>query len=107
MRRRVPPLFLATLAAFSLITVAAPVAQASIHFAQDEDTTEKGSGQSDEGAETGPNEGETAKGESTEEEGPPWTYQMARIGVVLLLLIAAQIGFMYYKMIVVRQRGGA
>ena len=127
MRRRVTGWFLALLTALSLVALAAPVAHASLNLAQDEGTqteeegvigeedesqgsedTEGGeSGQSDEEAETGADEGETAGGESAEEEGPPWTYQMARIGIVLMLLVMGLIGFLYYKMIVLRQRGEA
>lgn len=125
MRARVTVLILSLVAVSAAIPMAAPV-QASVVLAQEdttnenegvvgeedesqgtEDTGEEGSGQNDEEAETGADEGETAEGASTEEEGPPWTYQMARIGIVLLVLIAALIGWWYYKMIVVRQRGEA
>ena len=60
-----------------------------------------GKGQSDSKAETGAsNSSETA-----EEEGPPWTYQMARIGIGLLVLMALGLGLLYYRMVVSRQRG--
>ena len=125
MRARVTAfLLVTTLATFFLIALV-PAAYASMNLAQEDTTTEDegvigeedesegsedtsgGSGQDDEEAETGADEGSTAEGESTEEEGPPWTYQMARIGMVLLVLIGALIGWWYYKMIVVRQRGEA
>jgi hypothetical protein len=41
------------------------------------------------------------------ETGPPWTYQMARITLVLLVLLAVAIGLLYYRLVVRRRRGGA
>ena len=135
MRRRVAVWSLSALAVLSLISFAGPLAHASapathgsFTFAQDEDTTtteDEGvigeedesqgtedtegseSGQSDEEAETGAKKGKTAEGEAPEEEGPPWTYQMARIGIVLMLLVFGAIAMLYYKMVVLRQRGEA
>ncbi|HET7481665.1 MAG TPA: hypothetical protein VFK89_02265 [Actinomycetota bacterium] len=60
-----------------------------------------GKGQSDPEAETG---GSNSK-ETTEEEGPPWTYQMARIGIALLIFMFLGLGLLYYRMIAKRQRG--
>lgn len=130
MRRRVTALFLVAIATFFTLITLVPVAhasQASIEHdmqAAAEEALERILAQADEGdetsgegsdadtegaggteAETGADEGETAEG--TTEEGPPWTYQMARLGILLLVGIGAMIGFMYYKMIVVRQRGEA
>jgi hypothetical protein len=48
--------------------------------------------------------GQTEEGESTQSE-VPWTFQMARLSVVLLLALAAGIGLLYYRLIVKRQRG--
>ena len=62
-------------------------------------------GQSDADAETG--SGEDATGEAEVETGPPWTYQMARIILVLLLVLALSIGWMYWKLIASRQKGAA
>jgi hypothetical protein len=112
MRVRLSALLLAALAASATLVVTALPAQASLYLAQDEaeegegGNEGEGTGQSDPEAETGADEGETAEGESTEEEGPPWTYQMARIGIVLMLLVGGLIGLMYYRMIVQRQKGG-
>ncbi len=56
-------------------------------------------------------EGEdSSTGTSTEqttgtEAGPLWTYQMARITVVLTLGLGLAIGLMYYRLIVKRRRG--
>jgi cobalamin biosynthesis Mg chelatase CobN len=122
MRARLLALMVAALAGSALFLMTTS-AHASVNLAQTEDeegvVTEEdessqgeggnegeGTGQSDPEAETGADEGETAEGESTEEEGPPWTYQMARIGIVLMLLVGGLIGLMYYRMIVQRQKGG-
>ena len=125
MRRRAARSFLAVMAVTGLLVVLSPPAHAQVELAQppgtneddegvvtEEDetqqsdgTNEEGEGQSDTEAETGADEGETAEG--TAEEGPPWTYQMARLGLILLVLVAGLIGLMYRKMIVLRQRGHA
>lgn len=92
----------------------ASIAQArTVTFAQvgEEDESEQGEGgnvgegegQSDADAETGAGEGEQEGGES-EEEGPPWTYQMARIGIGLMVLVGLMMGLLYYRMIASRQR---
>ena len=64
----------------------------------------EGEGQSDADAETGAGSGEQEGGESAEEEGPPWTYQMARIGIALMVLVGLLMGLLYYRMIASRQR---
>jgi cobalamin biosynthesis Mg chelatase CobN len=61
-----------------------------------------GEGQSDADAETGA--GADEQEAATEEEGPPWTYQMARIGIVLMLIVGLLMGALYYRMIASRQR---
>lgn len=65
---------------------------------------EEGEGASGADAETGAGADEQGSGSSTEEEGPPWTYQMARIGIVLMVLIGIALGALYYRMIASRQR---
>ena len=60
---------------------------------EDESQTEEGAGGGEEPAET--------------ETGPPWTYQMARIALVLLLFLGLGVGLMYWRLIVSRQRGTA
>jgi hypothetical protein len=44
-------------------------------------------------------------GGAVEETGPPWTYQMAKLSVVLLVLLGGAIFFLYYKLVVQRRRG--
>jgi hypothetical protein len=64
--------------------------------------TQEDEGASEEAAETG------AGGESegaTEETGPPWTYQMARMSAVILLLVGLITVIQYYRMVVQRSRG--
>ena len=62
----------------------------------------EGEGQSDADAETGA--GADEQEAAVEEEGPPWTYQMARIGIVLMLIVGLLMGVLYYRMIASRQR---
>ena len=90
-------------------------AQAGLHLAQEDGTENEnagggeeadGAGQSGADAETGADE-EAAEGEATEEEGPPWTYQMARISIALILILVAGVGLLYYKHIASRQKGAA
>ena len=59
-----------------------------------------GEGQSDPEAETDPGAGEEAE----EETGPPWTYQMARMSVGLVILLLAGTGLLYYRLVGSRQR---
>lgn len=61
-----------------------------------------GEGQSDAEAETGAEEGNTAEAEV--EAGPPWTYQMARIILVLSILLGLAIARWYWKLVGSRQR---
>jgi hypothetical protein len=42
---------------------------------------------------------------ATPSPGPPWTYQMARISIVLLILILGAVALLYYRLVVARQRG--
>ena len=81
----------------------------TVTLAQDTETeqgeagnTSEGEGQSDADAETGAGEGEQEG--AAEEEGPPWTYQMARIGIALLVIVAILMGLLYYRMIASRSR---
>jgi hypothetical protein len=39
------------------------------------------------------------------ETGPPWTYQMARITLVLVGLLGLGLGLLYYRLVVRRRRG--
>jgi hypothetical protein len=64
----------------------------------------EGEGQGDPEAETDPGAGEEAV---AEEEGPPWTYQMARMSIGLVVLLLAGTAFLYYRMIGARQRNSA
>ena len=59
-------------------------------------------GQSDAEEETGTEEGESAGGGT--ETGPPWTYQMARIILVLSVLLGLAIMRWYWKLVGSRQR---
>jgi hypothetical protein len=39
------------------------------------------------------------------ETGPPWTYQMARITLVLVGFLGLGLGLLYYRLVVRRRRG--
>ncbi|MGH2757388.1 MAG: hypothetical protein ACRDI3_06330 [Actinomycetota bacterium] len=72
---------------------------------QTEEGSEEGEGQDEPEAETGAGEGSSE--EAATETGPPWTYQMARILLVLLVFLGLGIGLLYWRLIVSRQRGAA
>ena len=115
MRARSTVLLVLALVLTSLFVVSSPVAHAadSILLAQETedsessdegDTTDADEGSGSAEAESGANEGQTEAAE--EETGPPWTYQMARMILVMLLLMAAAIGLLYWRLVVQRQRRG-
>ena len=94
-----------------LLIVPSVQALAPVAWAQDEaDTGTEGSGGSSEG-EDGASDPEAETGAEggavEEEEGPPWTYQMARITLVLLLLLFLAMGLLYWRLLASRQRAGA
>lgn len=71
----------------------------------DEGDDQESGGQDEPEAETGSGADETE--EAVEETGPPWTYQMARIALASLALLALAIAGAYYRFVVVRHRGAA
>jgi hypothetical protein len=118
-RSRITIVAALTLLAVGLLTTTTAVAAPGRVFAQDvgegeegaqpgEDQEssggedEGGSGQNDPESQTDPEEG----GEEGEAEtGPPWTYQMAWMGLLLAVVAMAFIGFLYYRLVVRRARG--
>jgi hypothetical protein len=66
--------------------------------------SEDGEGQGDAESQTDPEAG-GEEGES--ETGPPWTYQMAWMGMALGFVVIGLIGFMYWRLVVRRSRGVA
>jgi uncharacterized protein HemX len=54
-------------------------------------------------AETGADKGQTEP--AADETGPPWTYQMARLGILLIVAMVLGVGLAYYRFVVRRQRG--
>jgi hypothetical protein len=50
-------------------------------------------------------EGDEGGGQT--ETGPPWTYQMARITLVLVAFLGLGLGLLYYRLVVRRRRGDA
>ncbi|MDQ4143910.1 MAG: hypothetical protein M3198_09250 [Actinomycetota bacterium] len=65
----------------------------------------EGEGQSDPDAESGASQEETEGSTSPEVTGPPWTYQMARITIVLLVLLMLGLGYLYYRLVASRRKG--
>jgi hypothetical protein len=104
MRARIAILLLAVLAVpvSTRVAVAEDAGLISSVMAQEEEAETETGGQDTE-AETGAGQGETESAPA--EPGPPWTFQMARIGGVLVLLLLAGIGWWYYRLIFRRQRG--
>jgi hypothetical protein len=75
---------------------------------QSEDSSSSSDTQKDEGqggadAETGADK--KAQEPAEEEEGPPWTYQMAKITLAMLALVFLGMGLAYWRLIGSRQRG--
>jgi hypothetical protein len=67
----------------------------------------QGGGAEDEDVEQRPGRpSESPSPSPTEEEaGPPWTYQMARISLLLVALLLLAMGAVYYRLVIKRQRG--
>jgi hypothetical protein len=42
---------------------------------------------------------------SAQAAGPPWTYQMAKIVIFLLVLMALAMSGLYYRLVIKRRRG--
>ena len=68
-----------------------------------ESSNKNGQGQGSAGAESGA-AGDTEGGSSTQSD-VPWTFQMARLSIVLLVLLLGAIGLFYYRLVIKRQRG--
>lgn len=68
-----------------------------------ESEEEGGAGQEDPETQTDPGEGEEAESET----GPPWTYQMARVGLLMAFLVLAGLGLLYWRLVLRRARGSA
>jgi len=97
----------------SMVTLGSPAwSSTDPTFAQETDSDNEGSGQSEdseEGTSQGSNEdegGESSEEGGTAEVGPPWTYQMARIALVLLALTLLGVAFAYYRFVAIRRREG-
>ncbi|HYI45585.1 MAG TPA: hypothetical protein VE174_09055 [Actinomycetota bacterium] len=114
MRARLLQLFLLIAVLGAVMVPASAVVAAPrvpIVLAQEEETdTEEGEaddsggeGQDDPAAETGADEEAPVE----EETGPPWTYQMARMSIGLILLLAIGMALLYRRLIGGRQKTGA
>jgi len=76
-------------------------------YAQQTTVAQGGGGGEDEDVEQRPGQpSESPSPSPTEEEaGPPWTYQMARISLLLVALLLLAMGAVYYRLVIKRQRG--
>ncbi|CAN5585488.1 hypothetical protein BH20ACT23_BH20ACT23_21040 [soil metagenome] len=73
-------------------------------LAQEDDSEDESGGTEQEGG--GEEEEGSEGGDAVEETGPPWTYQMARIALVLLALTILGVAFAYYRFVATRRREG-
>lgn len=73
------------------------------NLAPGEQTNEQGDEEGTAG-ETGAGAGETEAGAT--ETGPPWTYQMARISIVLLILTLVGVFAAYWRFVYQRKKAG-
>ena len=115
MRSRTAVLFLLLALVVNVAFVATPTALGAVLAQQpNEDTGTtggdaqdqgEGAGQDDPDAETGASEDQAEEGTSAEATGPPWTYQMARISLALLVLLAIGLGVLYVRLISSRRKG--
>jgi hypothetical protein len=60
-------------------------------------------GQDDPEAETGADEEQSES--ATPEEGPPWTYQMAKISLLGLAALLLACAYLYWRLVARRRRG--
>jgi hypothetical protein len=85
-------------------------ASAPLQLAQDEGGEEEGDqGETVEQRPAQPSSPAPSPSPTTgeEEAGPPWTYQMARISLLLLAFLFLAVGGAYYRFVVKRRRGEA
>jgi hypothetical protein len=99
---RLAPILLSALVLLIASAAFTPAVAADSVLAQETETEQQDQG--DTAEETGADEGQT---EGAAEAGPPWTYQMARLGFVLLVVLALGIGLAYYRFVMRRARGEA
>jgi hypothetical protein len=96
----------------SVMSVGSPAwSDTTSTVAQETDTEGGGQGEESEGSTPqGGNEDEGGEspeeGGASAETGPPWTYQMARIALVLLVLTLLGVAFAYYRFVAIRRREG-
>ncbi len=114
MRARLAILIALMTIASSVMALNSPVwSSTGPTLAQETDSDTEGGGQGEESEEStsqGSNEDEGGEGSeeggAAAETGPPWTYQMARIALVLLALTLLGVAFAYYRFVAVRRREG-
>lgn len=108
MRARIAILMALAAIVGSLMTAPLAHAQAEVTLSQqnqEEGDSESG-GSGNRGDEGQQGEGGGESDEAAEETGPPWTYQMARISLILLFLTLLAVGFAYYRFVATRRKHG-
>lgn len=88
----------------------APLAHAGGTVLAQEVGEDQGDANVDEGTVTDPSRKSGANEEEATtpaepEAGPPWTYQMARMAMGLLVVVFLVVGFTYYQFVYRRQKG--
>ncbi|MPZ91571.1 MAG: hypothetical protein GEU68_08085 [Actinobacteria bacterium] len=100
-------ILIALMAMVSSVTALGSPARSSTgpNLAQETDSEDDSGGNQEENGnqEEG---GGSEEGEAAAETGPPWTYQMARIALVLLALTILGVAFAYYRFVATRRREG-
>jgi hypothetical protein len=84
----------------ALVSAAPTTLGVAVAAAQEEESETQN--RQDAAEETGASQGETEG--AAEETGPPWTYQMARLGLLLLAVMGLGIWLAYYRFVVRRAR---
>jgi hypothetical protein len=69
-----------------------------------QETKAGGAGQKNPKAQTGAGKQQSSGGEPA--AGPPWTYQMAKISILLLVLLILSLGWFYFRLVLTRRRRG-
>ena len=112
MRKRFATLLVLVLIALPVALVASSHAagaasRGTVVLAQEGDKSDDSQGQDAGKEDQGKSDaGASEDAPAAEEEGPVWTYQMSKILIGLLVLMAIGVGLAYYKLVVQRQRAG-
>ena len=99
-------ILIALMAMVSSVTALGSPAWSSTEPTLAQETEDEGGDESESGGTQEEEDEGSEGGEAVEETGPPWTYQMARIALVLLALTILGVAFAYYRFVATRRREG-